>query len=377
MEDVLLLQLEDRPVEFLVDSAEHSNQLINEFQNITEETTLSTGTGRFSCSNTEIGASSESSILASEDTSVEHGSVYIETNNRGKCFSESKELVPPHQVSAGHSHDESCRDSGTTASTSLKEQQSSDPVSVNVSTNKDAVNGIDDSVDRRVPQICPKVLPSSSSSQEIGDSSSRRVSVENHIGEVTASDSDFVPHESNLPATFRSLGDGSIPEAIPSGLGFLVSNRDRSWADGSVLQVDVVTISSNIISSSNADEGNREVRRNSRRLFWDAFSRRSSRRNSDSPTILLSTDDTDDLGSHDRWLLDLSGDFFDDGVGSDRGYLGSRIHRLNEQRRHSRSEVILGTLYYILYMASFFWNCLTSWSVWCSILKLFISIIFS
>lgn len=139
----------------------------------------------------------------------------------------------------------------------------------------------------------------------------------------------------------------------------------------------MVTISSNIISSSNADEGNREVRRNSRRLFWDAFSRRSSRRNSDSPTILLSTDDTDDLGSHDRWLLDLSGDFFDDGVGSDRGYLGSRIHRLNEQRRHSRSEVIHGTLYYILSMASFFWNCLSLWSVWCSILKLFISIIFS
>ncbi|KAM3714240.1 hypothetical protein ACJW30_01G319200 [Castanea mollissima] len=300
-------QLEDRPVEFLVDSAEHSNQLINEVQNITRETTLSTGTGRFSCSNTEIGASSESSILASEDTSVEHGSVYIETNNRGKCFSESKELVPPRQVSAGHSHDDSYRDSSTTASTSLKEQQSSDPVSVNVAANKDAVNGIDDSVDRRVPQICPKVHPSSSSSQEIGGSSSHRVSVENHVGEVTASDSDSVPHESNLPVTFRSLGDGSLPEAIPSG--------------------------------SNADEGNREVRRNSRRLFWDAFSRRSSRRNSDSPAILLSTDDTDDLGSHDRWLLDLSGDFFDDGVGSDRGYLGSRIHRLNEQRRHSRSEI--------------------------------------
>uniref|UniRef100_A0A2N9FKX4 RING-type domain-containing protein n=1 Tax=Fagus sylvatica TaxID=28930 RepID=A0A2N9FKX4_FAGSY len=329
--------MEDHPVEFLVDSAEHSNPLINGVQNISEETSLITGTGRFSYSKTEIGASSGSSILSSEDTSVEHGSVNVETNNRGKCLSESKELVPPHQVSGDHSHDESYRDSSTTASTSLKEQQSSDPVSVNVSTNKNADNN---SVDRGVPQICPKVHPSRSSSQELGDSSSHGVSIENQIGEVTASDSDSVPHESNLPATFRSLGDESFPEAIPSGLGFIVSNREHGWADGSLLQVDVVTISSNIISSSNADEGNRgEVRRNSRRLFWDAFSRRSSRRNSDSPTILFSTDDTDDLGSHDRWLLDLSGDFLDDGIGGDRGYLGSRIHRLNEQRRHSRSEI--------------------------------------
>lgn len=341
-------QMEDCPAEFLVNSVEHSNSVINEVQNITEETPLSTDTGRFSYSNTETSALSESTIVASEDTSVEDSSINVGTSNRGKCLSESKELVPPHQVSADHSHDESYRDSCTAASTSFKEQQSSDPVAVNVSTNKDSDNN---SVDRGVPYICPEVRPSSSSLQDLGDSSSDGVSVENRIGEVTAvhnSDSVSVPHDSNVSATSRSLGDESFQEAIPSGLGFLVSNGEQGWGDGGVLQVDVVTISSNIISRSNADESNREVRRNSRRLFWDAFSRRSSRRHSDSPTILFSTDDSENLGSHDRWLLDLSGDLFDDGVGGDRGYLGSRIHSLNERRRNSRSEVILKTfwLYY-------------------------------
>lgn len=346
------LQMEDCPAEFLVNSVEHSNPVINEVQNITEETPLSTDTGRFSYSNTETSVLSESSTVASEDTSVEDGSINAGTSNRGKCLSESKELVPPHQVSADHSHDESYRDSSTAASTSFKEQQSSDPDSVNVYTNKDADNGIDNSVDRGVPHICPKVRPSSSSPQDLGESSSDGVSVENRPGEVTAvhnSDSDSVPHDSNVSATSRSLGDESFPEAIPSGLGFLVSNGEQGWGDGSVLQVDVVTISSNIISRSNADESNREVRRNSRRLFWDAFSRRSSRRHSDSPTILFSTDDSENLGSHDRWLLDLSSDFFDDGVGGDRGYLGNRIHSLNERRRNSRSEVILRTFW--LYFA--------------------------
>ncbi|KAE8126154.1 hypothetical protein FH972_020898 [Carpinus fangiana] len=331
--------MEDCPAEFLVNSAEHSNSVINEVQNITEETPLSTDTGRFSYSNTEASALSESTIVASEDTSVEDSSINVGTSNRGKCLSESKELVPPHQVNADHIHDESYRDSCTAASTSFKEQQSSDPVSVNVSTNKDADNN---SVDREVPYICPEVRPSSSSVQELGDSSSDGVSVENRIGEVTAvhnTDSVSVPHDSNVSATSRSLGDESFQEAIPSGLGFLVSNGEQGWGDGGLLQVDVVTISSNIISRSNADESNREVRRNSRRLFWDAFSRRSSRRHSDSPTILFSTDDSENLGSHDRWLLDLSGDLFDDGVGGDRGYLGNRIHSLNERRRNSRSEI--------------------------------------
>ncbi|GAV73900.1 zf-RING_2 domain-containing protein [Cephalotus follicularis] len=102
-----------------------------------------------------------------------------------------------------------------------------------------------------------------------------------------------------------------------------------------MLHVDLVSISSHILSSSNADPSHNEVRRNSRRLFWDAFSRRNSRRHIDSPPIVFSTGDTDDLG--ERWLLDFSGDFFDDGVGGDSAYMDSRIRSSNGRRWHSRS----------------------------------------
>ncbi|KAJ6355191.1 hypothetical protein OIU77_005726 [Salix suchowensis] len=175
-----------------------------------------------------------------------------------------------------------------------------------------------------------------------GDYLSNGLPLDNHMGEVTdmpSSNSDSVNHRSNVPVTFRSTQDESIQDPVPSDLGFLVPNREQGRTDGSVLHVDVVSISSSIYSSSNSDTSSREARRNSRRLFRDAFSRRSSRRHVDSPTIVFSTDNTDNLESHDRWLLDFSGDFFDDGIGSDSGYMSRRIHRLNERRRHSRSEI--------------------------------------
>ncbi|KAK8568722.1 hypothetical protein V6N12_007265 [Hibiscus sabdariffa] len=109
------------------------------------------------------------------------------------------------------------------------------------------------------------------------------------------------------------ISDESIRETIPSGLGFLLSNREQGQGD---------------------------ARRNDRRLFWDAIQRHSSRRLNDSPSIFLSTDDRNDTSVHDRWLLNVSGDIFFDGAGDESGYLSSsRIHSLNERRQHSRSEI--------------------------------------
>ncbi|XP_015167444.1 uncharacterized RING finger protein C4G3.12c-like isoform X2 [Solanum tuberosum] len=84
--------------------------------------------------------------------------------------------------------------------------------------------------------------------------------------------------------------------------------------------------------------GSQETRRNSRRLFWDAISRLSLRRHSDSPTIVFATGHADDLGSRDRWLIDLNGDLHYDGVGFDSGYGAGRNHRRSEQRQTTRSE---------------------------------------
>ncbi|KOM33352.1 hypothetical protein LR48_Vigan01g290800 [Vigna angularis] len=101
--------------------------------------------------------------------------------------------------------------------------------------------------------------------------------------------SNFVSQGSNSAATSQGPEEEPCRETIPSGLGILVSNQERGTGNDSVLQVDVVTISSNILSGNNANANDHDARRNGRRLFWDAFSRRSSRRLGDSPTIVFST----------------------------------------------------------------------------------------
>ncbi|XP_011017941.1 PREDICTED: E3 ubiquitin ligase BIG BROTHER-related-like isoform X2 [Populus euphratica] len=335
-------EMEDYPDKILMNSAEQCCPVI-EVQNSAEESSVvsNTVTGSRS-SDAETGGSSGNSIRASEGTSVKYGYRNLDTNSRGKCLSDSKELVGPDQVS--DSHDESGRNiSIAEASTSFKERQSSDPVSMNVSTNMDSVNGIENSENEGFSQFYPDIIhTSSSNSPGHGDSCSNGLPFDNHMGEVTDmpnSNSDSVNHRSNVPVTFRSTQDESSQDPVPSDLGLPVPNREQGRTDGSVLHVDVVSISSSIYSSSNSDASSHEARRNSRRLFRDAFSRRSSRRHVDSPTIVFSTDNTDDLESHDRWLLDFSGDFFDDGIGSDSGYMSRRIHRLNERRQHSRSEI--------------------------------------
>ncbi|KAG8639394.1 hypothetical protein MANES_14G138100v8 [Manihot esculenta] len=344
MDPIFFIQVEDHPDEILLNSEKHCDSITNEIWNLAEESSFPSGIGTSSTSSVaETGASLGSSITASEGTSTEEGLRNNGTSNQGKGFSEGGELVAPSQVSDYYSHDESCRHrSITEASTSFKDQQSSDPVSVNVLSNEDAVNGIDNSEDMGGSYICRDIMHPSSSFQGLGDAYADGVSIENHMAEATGvfnSDSDSVPHRTEVPVTFDSLGDESVPEAIPAGLGFLVADREQGTEDGGVIHVDVVSISSSIFSSSNADMRGRDARRNSRRLFWDAFSRRSSRRHLDSPTIFFSAENSDDLLSHERWLLDFSGDFFDDGMGGDSGYLGSRIHSLNGRRRHSRSEM--------------------------------------
>lgn len=129
-----------------------------------------------------------------------------------------------------------------------------------------------------------------------------------------------------------------ISEARPS-------SGSRILLSASEVHLDVVSISSNA-----AEISNREARRNNRRLFWDALSRHSFRRFQDSPTIVFTTGMSDDLGSNDRWLLDMTGDLRYDGLGHDFdfpgggsigfGFSGSRSRRRYERRRAMRSEML-------------------------------------
>ncbi|KAM3323148.1 hypothetical protein P3S67_004299 [Capsicum chacoense] len=159
------------------------------------------------------------------------------------------------------------------------------------------------------------------------------------------------PIESSSDSRSTSLTSDSMPrhqflegdtseEATTSSSGFLLLDSELGvTSTQDVLHVDVVSISSNLLSSSIADIGSPETRRNSRRLFWDAISRHSLRRDSDSPTIVFATGHADDLGSRDRWLIDFNGDLHYDGVGLDSGYGAGRNHHRSEQRQPTRAEI--------------------------------------
>ncbi|MED6222505.1 hypothetical protein PIB30_065109 [Stylosanthes scabra] len=248
-------QMEEHPSELQADSA---TELDGGTQEITEESSISCTEATVGCScHAEASTSSDTRNESHQHTGFEGYSINVAASSQRKCLSECKELVPPYQVSARHSGNESYRDSSNTASTSFVEQESSDPVSVNVSANKDGVNNVDDPVVSGVSQIS---------------------------------------HETVRPRS-------SSPE-------------------------------------DTADASEHDTGRSGRRLFWDAFSRRSSRRLGDSQTIVFSAGSADDPGSQDRWLVDLGGDFSNDGFGgASSGYVGSRIHRFNERMRHSRSEI--------------------------------------
>ncbi|KAK9100446.1 hypothetical protein Scep_023876 [Stephania cephalantha] len=152
-------------------------------------------------------------------------------------------------------------------------------------------------------------------------------------------DASSVPGVADSSAT-PTQDDIAQPEASRHPEHFMSSMR-QDRRNGNILHVDVVSISSEAFFSSTGEISNREVRRNSRRLFWDAFSRRSSSRHSDYQTILLSSEDTNDPGSHDRWLLDFSADLFEEEDGNDTGFSGGRSHSINQGRWRSRSEYIL------------------------------------
>nr|XP_043621045.1 E3 ubiquitin-protein ligase RLIM-like [Erigeron canadensis] len=100
-----------------------------------------------------------------------------------------------------------------------------------------------------------------------------------------------------------------------------------------ILVVDTVSVSPNMSSGAVSDLDSLEARRNGGRLFGAASSRRSYRRESDFPALLLTTGLADDLGSRDRWLLDISGDLGRDWRG--HGYSRSR----NEERMRFRSQM--------------------------------------
>lgn len=287
----------------------------------TESSSILGSESEFNDSKTEVGTLTGSSNGSSEDDSGDCGLRNIDAGNPSKSVLKSKESVS-YQADANCNCKEAIlTKNGDMASTSYEEQPHLGPVFANSRIGLDATSRADNSANHEHPAWD---------------------SVENHEHAVTGLDTSASVSHSVFPDSLTSrqlFGDDTAQVAIPPGSGLLMSDSDLDLRTGSVLQVDVVSISPNILSSSVAEISNREARRNSRRLFWDALSRRSFRRHSDSPVIVFTTGQADDIGSHDRWLLDLSGDLHYDGVGHELGYLDTGRRRRNERLWESRFEV--------------------------------------
>ncbi|XP_016475202.1 uncharacterized protein LOC107796892 [Nicotiana tabacum] len=301
------LELEIHPQNLLGSSLE-DQPLVGDFSRYSvaePSSTFSSEVGHAS-SKPETGSSSENTSGLIEDAFVEYNLINAEVNINSACLSSDKRSVC-----------DQARGSLTAAVSSC-----------NSGNEGESMTCLNTEDSHSVPEECR-------SSCSHGDS------MENHrdIDIESISDSRSISVTSDSIPRHQFLEGDASQEASTSSSGFVLLDSELGVTTQDVLHVDVVSISSNILSRSIADIGSRETRRNSRRLFWDAISRRSLRRDSDSPTIVFATGHADDLGSRDRWLINLSGDLHYDGVGFDSGYGTGRNHSRSEQRQPTRSEV--------------------------------------
>ncbi|KAK1389438.1 E3 ubiquitin-protein ligase RLIM-like [Heracleum sosnowskyi] len=313
------LQMDDDPAEVLMTSAQCRNPVSGKFQRSKKESVVSEAEHGFSIPHIEQPSSSEADFRGTENSPANDNSGSVETNNHRKALCRSKDDCRFRDI----------------ASTSFEDWLPSGPIPANGRDDLDAASSVDDILDRNLPRSCSVVT------QGISDSCSDGLSIENHASELTAIhdfDSGSVSAASDFPIDF-DMQTNDTQDATAFSVGFSVSDGEQVLRDESLLHLDVLSLSPNTQSNSGADNSNHEARHSSRRLFWDAFSRRSSRRRSDSRTLVFASEDSDDLGSQDRWLFDFNGEYFDDGVGGGTGTLGSRTSSLNEHHWHSNSEI--------------------------------------
>ncbi|KAI6679210.1 hypothetical protein NL676_033091 [Syzygium grande] len=330
------VEMEDYPNECLVNSAELCDSSVTKFQEPNEGYTVSVG---------EIqplhSATGPRAMPTSEETLDEVEGLGVGPKSEDNCLFESKEIIPSCRVSGSSADNFSSDKTSTASSTSFMEQQSSDMVSVSVSSNKDAVGDMNNPVMEGVSEIQPEVTHASGSSHErLQDEHRHTEATENQASELAdAHTHDSVSPTSDFPWAFNSQGDESHMQMAPSAFEFLLSAGEQGQETEGIIHVGIVNISSSALSDSRNDTGDWDTRRSSRRLFWDVFSRDSSVGRSDSSSIALSRDDPDYLGFHERWMGGFRGDLSDHFFEGDSRYLAGRIHRSHHRRRRPRSEI--------------------------------------
>ncbi|KZV29622.1 hypothetical protein F511_00900 [Dorcoceras hygrometricum] len=297
-------EMEDHPAGLLVNSSEQGIQEKFNTQSKGSSISRSIRTCPWNSSNKNR-VSSVSRIDSVENPTLKENSDNVERRDKGKYLSESKESVPYDQTLSNSKGNES-------ASTSYVDQPCPNCVTENEMATVVDVNGINSSLNGGSSQVSERLSYSSSlPSRGHEDFMLDEASVQNNVHETDFSSSEFGSSSvvSDSPIDFHFLRNSTIHERIPSDSGFLVSEREQTQQDESLLHVDIVSTSPNM-SSRSSEISSQEARRNSRRLFWDAFSRRNS-----------------------------SGDFFSEELGWDLRSSRSTTRGGNEQQWHSRSEI--------------------------------------
>ncbi|KAM3337117.1 putative protein isoform X1 [Capsicum galapagoense] len=316
-----VVQMEDDPAEMLVASAEHVDT--GKLQNSGKDPSPD-----FIPSQAERGASSASNLVNSEKSTSAGASTNVQGGNRRENSAKDMELVS--QYNPGCTLSEA-------ASTSRDNQSFSYPLSLNKRADDDVANNVLPTVNLDASQVFAGYSHSSSpASHGNGESSSSEDFVVNHTNEILIfNNSDSLSALSDSSVTPRLAGDDMRQDTPPSGFELLVSDREDGVRDGSALHVDMANASPSIFPNIPAEISSREARRNSRRLFWDSFSRRSPRRRADPRNLHFPNDNSDVVASHDRLLLNFSDNSLHEEAGGNFPSNGSR----NERRRHSRSEM--------------------------------------
>ncbi|KAK2970691.1 hypothetical protein RJ640_023896 [Escallonia rubra] len=271
----------------------------------------------------------------------EHCQKNAEASSRETCLLNGIDAVQPEVRSCCESKDTSLENNEDTASTSSDQLPSQEFISVNERVSSFAAVEAHDSAQVAVTSISLEDWHFSNVAQKHENLRIDASSVQNPKDAARASsvsNSGFASVVSDSTASLQLLGNDTARVAMRSGPGFQVSDSEEDMRSEAGLHVDVMSISSNMLTSSITEISNRDLRRNGRRLYWDALSRSSVRRHSDSPFIVFTAGQGNDVGPHDRWLLDLSDDLHNGGVGRGFGYHGSRSHRRNQRRPLLRHE---------------------------------------
>ncbi|XP_010942169.1 uncharacterized protein [Elaeis guineensis] len=324
------IQQSDKSV---MSSTLHEPVLANNLQVLVKESPLTSLANNSSSSTIEqmISGQNSNGDLMERSTEIGNG----ETSDPGKCLSVSKDLVPSLPTASSGPDVTHAECSCDLASTSRKPEHL-EPLLRNVESTLAPAIDLDNHPSDCGSQTSPMRFSNSMPHPGPGHSPASRISPTENPSNVL--DILSPSSTSSSSSTWNLSGEEPTVNITSAGAAFLTSDRSREQRNGTVLHVDVVSISSNALSSSTGEASSSDARRNSRRLFWDAFSRRSSR-NIDSPSIFLSAEDIDDLGSRDRWLLDIGDDIFGNGVEDDSIYMRRRRYHPSGLSWHSRSEI--------------------------------------